>query len=202
MSDRQRGIVGTRDRILDAAAGLMRERGVTRTTTKEIAKAAGLSEAALYKHFTDKTELLLYVLRERMPGFARVDARPGAGSVEETIAELTRATVDFYLDALPMLGSLMAEPQLMAAQRESLRKYGAGPEHAVRRFADYLRAERDLGRIAPDTDPDAAAALLVGACFQQAFLRYFAEGPSAKPLPDETVSALSATLVRALGVRG
>ncbi|MCO6005808.1 TetR/AcrR family transcriptional regulator [Actinoallomurus purpureus] len=194
--------MGTRDRILDAAAGLMRERGVTRTTTKEIAKAAGLSEAALYKHFTDKTELLLHVLRERMPGFARVDARPGDGSVAGTIAELTRATLDFYLQTLPMLGSLLAEPQLMAAQREAMRKYGAGPEHVVRRFADYLRAERDLGRIAADADPDAAGALLAGACFQQAFLKYFAEGPAAKPVPDETVTALSATLIRALGVRG
>jgi hypothetical protein len=44
--------------------------------------------------------------------------------------------------------------------------------------------------------------MLVGACFQQAFLRYFAEGPSVKPVGDEMVSALSATLVRALNVRG
>ncbi|GAA4611256.1 TetR/AcrR family transcriptional regulator [Actinoallomurus liliacearum] len=189
----------TRDRILDAAAGLMRERGIARTTTKEIAKAAGLSEAALYKHFADKTELMLAVLRERMPGVARVDVRPGVGSVAETVAALTRATVDFYLEALPMLGSLLGDPRLMAAQRESLRRYGAGPEHLVRRLADHLRAERDLGRIAADANLDAAAALLAGACFQQAFFRYFAEGPDAKPVPDATVTALSGTLLRALG---
>jgi AcrR family transcriptional regulator len=193
--------VTTRDRILDAAAGLMRERGVARATTKEIAKAAGLSEAALYKHFADKTELMLHVLRERMPGSARVDLRPGTGTVADAITTFTRATVDFYLDALPMFGSILGDPRLMAAQRESLRKYGAGPEHPVRRFADHLRAERDLGRIAADADPDAAAALLAGACFQQAFFRYFAEGPGAGPVPDATVDALSATLLRALAQR-
>lgn len=190
--------MGTRDRILDAAAGLMRERGVARTTTKEIAKAAGLSEAALYKHFTDKTGLLLDVLHERMPGSARVELRPGTGSVADTIAALTRSLLDFYLEALPMFGSLLGDPQLMAAERESLRKYGAGPEQPVGRFAGYLRAERDLGRIAADVDPDATAALLAGACFQQAFFRYFAEGSAATPVPDATVTALSATLLRAL----
>ncbi|MCO5967204.1 TetR/AcrR family transcriptional regulator [Actinoallomurus soli] len=189
----------TRDRILDAAAGLMRERGVARTTTKEIAKAAGLSEAALYKHFSDKTELMLAVLRERMPGFARMAPRPGTGSVAETVAALTRAIADFYLEALPMLGSLLGDPRLMAAQRESLRQYGAGPEHLVRRFAAYLRAERDLGRIPAGADTDAAAALLTGACFQQAFLQYFTEGPDARPVPDATVNALSTTLLRSLG---
>src|ERR1700760_4013925 len=57
----------TRDRILDAAAHVMRTRGFARTTPKEIARAAGYSEATLYKHFTDKTDLFLAVLKERLP---------------------------------------------------------------------------------------------------------------------------------------
>src|ERR1700733_13336135 len=57
----------TRDRILDAAAHVMRTRGFARTTTKEIARAAGYSEATLYKHFLDKTDLFLAVLKERLP---------------------------------------------------------------------------------------------------------------------------------------
>ncbi|GAA0324182.1 hypothetical protein [Actinoallomurus spadix] len=36
--------------------------------------------------------------------------------------------------------------------------------------------------------------------FQQAFVRHFAEGPDATPVPDATVTALSATLLRALGM--
>jgi len=194
------GRLRTRDRILDAAAELMRTRGIIRATTKEIAKAAGLSEATLYKHFRDKEEMLLDVLRERMPGLPRVDVVPGTGSVGGNLATLARATSDFYQETLPMLGSLLSEPQLMAAHRESLRKYGAGPQHAVARFTDYLRAERDLGRVSADADPDTAAALLVGACFQQAFLRYYAEGPDAAPAPQETVAALTGMLVRALAV--
>jgi AcrR family transcriptional regulator len=190
----------TRERILDAAAELMRTRGVVRTTTKEIAKAAGFSEATLYKHFRDKEEILLVVLRERMPGDGGVPVRPGEDSVGKNLFRLARSALDFYRETFPMLGSLLSEPALMAAHRTSLSKYSAGPQHAVGRVAAYLRAEQDRGRIPADADPDAAASLLVGACFQQAFFLYYAGGPSAPPAPDETATALARTVARALAV--
>jgi AcrR family transcriptional regulator len=191
--------VETRDRILDAAAELMRTRGIVRTTTKEIAKAAGFSEATLYKHFRDKEEILLRVLRERMPGDSRIQVRPGEDTVGRNLFRLARSALDFYRETFPMLGSLLSEPSLMAAHRASLSKYSAGPQHAVERVAAYLRAEQQGGRIPADADPDTAAALLIGACFQQAFFLYYADAP---PAPDETATALARTTARALAVDG
>jgi AcrR family transcriptional regulator len=188
----------TRDRILDAAAELMRTRGIVRTTTKEIAKAAGFSEATLYKHFRDKEELLLHVLRDRMPGFARIEITPGESRVEDNVWRLMRGALDFYREAFPMLGSLLSEPRLMATHHANISRYGAGPQRAVERIAAYFRAERELGRLAADTDPEAAAALLAGVCFQQAFFAYFAGGTAAEPVPDETVTVLARTLTRGI----
>jgi AcrR family transcriptional regulator len=190
--------MATRDRILDAAAELMRTRGIVRTTTKEIAKAAGFSEATLYKHFRDKEEILLRVLRERMPGFPGADVEAGRGTLEDNVFRLVRGALDFYREAFPMLGSLLSEPRLMMAHSASIGRYGAGPRHAVDRIAVYFHAERDLGRVAAGTDPEAAAALLAGACFQQVFLCYFADGPAAPRVPDAMAAALTQTLLRAL----
>jgi AcrR family transcriptional regulator len=192
--------VTTRDRILDAAAALMRTRGVLRTTTKEIAREAGFSEATLYKHFRDKEELLLRVLRERMPGFARVEVTAGEDNVAGNVFRLVRGALDFYREAFPMMGSLLSEPALMAAHQASIGRYGGGPRHAVDRIAAYFHAERDLGRVPAETDPDAVAALLAGACFQQAFFAYFAGGPDAAPVPDDVATALTRTLLAALSV--
>lgn len=188
----------TRDRILDAAAELMRTRGIVRTTTKAIAQAAGFSEATLYKHFRDKEELLLHVLGERMPGFGRVKVTPGDGRVEDNLFQLIRGSLDFYREAFPMLGSLLSEPLLMTAHHTAISRYGAGPGRPVERIADYFRAEQGLGRVAADADPDAAAALLAGACFQQAFLRYYAGGAAAAAASDEVATALTRTLIRAV----
>lgn len=167
--------------MLDAAADLMRTRGIAGTTTKEIAKAAGFSEAALYKHFRDKATLLLSVLRERMPAADAMFPQPSDGELRANLLAIARGTLVFYVEAYPMFASLMAEPDLLTAHRDSLRKYDAGPAHAVTRVADYLRAEQALGRVSADADPDATAALLIGACFQNAFFVFYEGTPLADP---------------------
>ncbi|MCD0446617.1 TetR/AcrR family transcriptional regulator [Glycomyces sp. A-F 0318] len=167
--------MGTRDRILDAAASVMRDRGVAHATTKEIARVADCSEALLYKHFPSKTALLLHVLQERMPAFG-AKAVPGEATVEANLEAVARSAARFYLRGFPMMASAVAQPELLAALRDALAEHGAGPGRPVDAVADYLAAEQRLGRVAATADPDAAAALLMGACFQQGFLAYFNGG--------------------------
>jgi AcrR family transcriptional regulator len=166
--------------MLDAAAHVMHTRGLARATTKEIAKAAGYSEAALYKHFRDKTDLFLAVLSERTPNtlaalLGGLQGRVGQGTVRQTLTEVARAATDFYQHNFPMAASLFSEPQLLAAHRTALRERDAGPQHVNSALAGYLAAEQDRGRIRPGVDPQAAAALLLGACLQHAFLSHFTD---------------------------
>lgn len=189
---------GTRDRMLDAAAEVMRSRGLARTTTKEIAKAAGYSEAALYKHFQDKTDLFLAVLAERVPsslGTLLAALTPGAGTVAGTLKRVATGAIEFYTETFPMAASLFSEPRLLAAHREALHRRGAGPQRVNTLLAAYLAAERDLGRINADADPYAVAALLLGACLQHAFLAHFDSGLDG---PDQFAAALVNTLVTGL----
>ncbi|MFC0601848.1 TetR/AcrR family transcriptional regulator [Streptomyces palmae] len=171
------GKAPTRARILDAAANLMVTVGLTRTTTKEIARAAGCSEAALYKHFRDKEEIFIRVLKERAPrlsdALGELSARAGRGEVAEHLREVTRIAVAFFRQSFAMGASLFASPDLLAAHRRRLAEDGTGPHEMPRLLADYLRAEQALGRLSADIDPDAAAALLIGACFHRAFLTLF-----------------------------
>ena len=90
----------TRERILDAAAEVMETLGLARATTKQIAGAAGYSEATLYKHFDDKSELLLAVLGERLPALVgllkRLPDEAGQGVVAERLEEVANQAVRFY----------------------------------------------------------------------------------------------------------
>jgi AcrR family transcriptional regulator len=181
--------LSARERILDAAADLMRRHGVPRATTKEIAKASGYSEALLYKHFRDKEELMLSVLKERMPPFTAM-AVPGEGTVESNLVAVVHGALRFYRLTFPMMASVAAQPALLRATREALRKYGAGPQEPVQALARYLEAERGLGRVAAGADAQAVAALLMGACFQQGFLHYFAEGDDGPDLPESFARGL------------
>ncbi len=49
--------LATRERLLDAAEVMFRERGVTRTSLADVAAAAGVTRGAVYWHFEDKADL-------------------------------------------------------------------------------------------------------------------------------------------------
>ncbi|TJZ54480.1 TetR/AcrR family transcriptional regulator [Streptomyces piniterrae] len=204
----------TRSRILDAAALLMTTVGLTRTTTKQIAREAGCSEAALYKHFRNKEEIFVRVLHERVPQFSDALARLPDQAGDERgpaghLQEVTLAAVRFYRRAFPMAASLFASPELLATHRRKLDELGTvGPQTATQHLAAYLKAEQALGRISAGLDPHAAAGLLIGACFHRAFLDLFfgAEAPEGALRPEgeeefaaETVRALLAGLTPPAG---
>ena len=54
-----------REQILQTAVNLFSQRGFKGTTTKEIAKAAGVSEAIIFRHFANKGELYGAILHSK-----------------------------------------------------------------------------------------------------------------------------------------
>lgn len=52
--------------LIRAATGLFAKKGFNGTTTKEIAKAAGISEALVFKHFPTKRALYAAILAEKV----------------------------------------------------------------------------------------------------------------------------------------
>ena len=195
MSNQERTL---RERILDAAEDLLRAQGLARTTTREIAHRAGCSEGSLYVHFDSKEALFLAVLTERMPGLIplvkSLHERVGTGDLRATLEEIARTAIAFYSEVFPMSAAVLATPAL----RDGLRMRGMGPHRANEAIAAYLRRELELGRIRAGASPEAAAALLLGACQQRIFLRRF-HGEQADDTADATfVQELVDTLMGGL----
>ncbi|MFB7996549.1 TetR/AcrR family transcriptional regulator [Streptomyces sp. NPDC056002] len=188
-----------RVRIVDAAHELMLSIGLARATTKEIAKAADCSEAALYKYFANKEELFVTVLSERLPKLgpllSELSKEPGEKSVEENLTEIAREAALFYEQTFPMAASLYAEPQLKRRHEEVLREMGAGPHRPIQGLDAYLRSEQDAGRISRDADTYAAASLLLGACAQRAFAYDMAPDRTPPQSLDEFAAGLARTLL-------
>ncbi|MGI5225693.1 TetR/AcrR family transcriptional regulator [Actinoallomurus sp. CA-142502] len=168
-----------RIRILAAAVSVMRERGVANTTTKEIARVAGVAEGSIYNHFADKTELVAASMAEVAGGIrdalTRLSERVGQNSVEDNLAELAEAQIAFFTDVLPITGAVLGDRDLCARSRdrapESPDDSPPGPVLSHAAVIAYLEAERDGGRLATWARPPYLAALLIGACQQYALLR-------------------------------
>lgn len=169
--------MGTRETIVEAAARVMRDKGLARSTTREIARAAGYSEGTLYKYFESKEDLFLAVLAERLPSLIatlqHLPDRVGQGAVSGTLAEVAALALAFFAETVPIAAPVMAEPALLASHAAAVRRQGGGPDTPNMALAAYLRAEQELGRVRGDASPDAAAAMLFGACFQRVFFRLF-----------------------------
>ncbi|MCW2883660.1 MAG: hypothetical protein QOE54_3239 [Streptosporangiaceae bacterium] len=191
-----------RERILDAAIQVIKERGVTAATTKEIARTAGVSEGSLYNHFANKTALFGSALAQVASGIrgAMIEllSAIGKNTVEDNLSRLASAAVPFYAELLPMTGSALADREVLGWLRRGGPAQGHGPgdpHHpgpvvpgadapqggAVQghvRLITYLEAERSAGRLTEDTRPPYLAAALLGACQQHAFLTLLAGEPA------------------------
>ena len=179
--------VATRERILDAADRVVRAQGVIAATTKRIAAEAGLAEGSLYNHFPDKARLLIHLVLERMPGirqvFARLEADVERRSLEECLTTALTEMIAFYSEALPILGGISADPNLLRLCRISFVESG-GPQRAHEKLAAILANEQARGRMKPDTDPQVLAFLLISSCTEYATLARLL-GPSPMGLTAE-----------------
>jgi AcrR family transcriptional regulator len=143
-----------RDRILAAAVAVIRARGITAATTKEIARGAGVSEGSLYNHFANKTALFAAALAE-VAGTARtamaaLAASAGRNTVEENLVRLAADMVRFYGELLPMTGPVLADPELIAWLREN------GPVNEQRRAAKAQNGVSAKARTRTGPGQDAA----------------------------------------------
>lgn len=120
-----------RERIVAAAIQVIRERGVTRATTKEIARAAKVSEGSLYNHFENKTALFGAAFGAVTSGIRgamlQVASSVGSGTVEGNLERLAAAAIRFYHELLPMTGSALADHDVTAWLRRGRSEPGAGP---------------------------------------------------------------------------
>jgi len=168
---------GTRERLIAATTRLMCERGLARTSTRDIARAAGVAEGALYHHFADKAELLLAVIQAGMGEFKQVvddlALQVGRRSLRANLEQVARAALEFHLRVAPMVCSLYSDRTLLLRVRQILERNKLGPGESGAALAAYLEAEQRLGRVSPGANTRATAELLLAGCFQAAMREHF-----------------------------
>lgn len=156
----------TRARIVDAAAGLIFERGIARTGIQDVQRAAGVSASQLYHYFTDK-QALVHAVVERQ-GQAVLDGQqPLLGHLDSFDA--LQAWRDLLVVGqrrrhcsggcvIGSLASELAESDVQARQRLA-GSFARWQAH----IRDGLTRMRERGELRPDADPDRLALALLAA---------------------------------------
>lgn len=88
----------TKELILEAALQLFCEKGVERTTTKEISKKAGIAEGTLFNYFKTKEDLALYFFQketENLIGWFRSDKRLQQSPLPEKLFAIIHRQLEY-----------------------------------------------------------------------------------------------------------
>jgi AcrR family transcriptional regulator len=193
--------LGTRDRLLIATERLLLEGGLAAVTTQSVARAVGMAEGTIYRHFGSRDELVESTIRERFPcDFERLARelveRAGHGEVESNLQDFVTGVMPLFNVIAPTVAMLAAHPNLATRHYTQLSACGKGPRFYADLVAKYFVAEQQLGRVRSDIDPKAAAGLVSGICFHRALLlQLFGEDPTGLS-NNELPAAIAAILSR------
>ena len=165
--------MSTRQEILRATERLIRRKGLSRVTTKQIAQEVGFAEGTLFNHFRDKSDLFGAVLVENLPPLMEISTsdRAGQGTVGANLREIALAAIKFFDKVVPLAASVFADIELRTQHRAALRRSKGGPHHLFEHLAKYVAAEQSLGRIQPQVDPLGVAVFLLAPCFHWVFIK-------------------------------
>lgn len=106
----------------------------------------------------------------RHMGIGETPATAREKPVESVLTEIATREMRFFTETMPVGAQLAGEPEWVRQRAQRVAQLGSGPRRPTALLSAYLRAEQGQGRIRPDADTDAAAAVLLGACFHAVFL--------------------------------
>jgi AcrR family transcriptional regulator len=175
-----------RARILRSSTELFARRGFAATRTKDVARAAGVSEAMVFKLFPDKESLYRAILAERTGEMERVlplAALAQSGDALDVLLHRIAATVLGRIEDDPsflrllLLSALEGHPLADEFDR-------ARGEGARKLVADHLRRR---GTAPAGVDPDVAARSFLGLVVWFAMARTVFREPGALRLSREQI---------------
>jgi AcrR family transcriptional regulator len=170
----------TRARLLDAAGQVFARRGFHAATVDEVAEAAGYTKGAVYSNFTNKDELFLALLDQRLAAqLQQVEGLYAIESSQDLLAAMRGRTEQEFAAARDF-GVLMVEFSLYAMRNPSAQAELAKRYRQLRgRLAELITKRYARHQSSPPMPPEHLAALAL-ATDAGLFLQYSAE-PGALP---------------------
>jgi AcrR family transcriptional regulator len=149
--------------ILEAACRVFSEGSYRGTTTAELARAAGITEPVLYRHFESKRDLYLACLDETWGGVREMwdvalENEPDSGLWISTIG---RSFVESETERA-IISNLWVQALAEGSEDVVIGEYMKGHMREVHDYAsNVIRRAQEAGGVPPDRDADAEAWIFI-----------------------------------------
>lgn len=148
-----------RDQLLDVAMHLFSRYGLEGTTTKDIAKAAGVSPGLLYHYYESKEELLVDVIKrfKERPDVSRIIIDNDFGSFEEAFLRILNALREYFSRHVDEIWLVVRAAARFPAVEETLRNF----KEDHREFTNFFVKRMQSGEMKALEHPERLAGLLI-----------------------------------------
>lgn len=164
-----------RDQLIQVAVDLFSRKGFNGTTTREIAAAAGVTEAIIFRHFETKEHLYTAIIDQRLKSpdaaewVAEIRRAMDSDDDKAVIRQLIRALIAIHKND-PKFERLMLYAALEGNEIALLYMRQA-TAFIVEDFRNYFSRRRAKRRLA-SINPDAALSAIVGMAKHYALNKY------------------------------
>ncbi len=128
----------TRERLIEATRQVVRDTGYSQATTRTIARAAGVTEGTIYRHFPNKTALFFAAAMDRhtqiVAELSGLPGRAGQGTITGNLTEALTSLAALREDIMPLELAILTDPDLAAGHltrrdgRRQHRPHRPGPQ--------------------------------------------------------------------------
>jgi AcrR family transcriptional regulator len=133
------------DEIITVARILFLKNGI-KASTKDIAKAAGISEAIIYQRFGTKEDFFFAAMKlpkTQLDIIFRIQA--GEGKVAENLVDISLQILDYFREAMPVFLTLISHPSFNMPT--FLKQHNIPAMQLREKLIDYLVEESKLNRV-------------------------------------------------------
>ncbi|MGC4962139.1 TetR/AcrR family transcriptional regulator [Gordonia sp. DT218] len=190
-----------RDEIVTATLAVLRDRGIARLTTREIADRLDISEGSIFYHFGDRKGLVGAVFTESLRplwqfGPTMPPAPHDIAELREVLTVFTARLEEFLEAGLDVLMAAQADRELRAELGGVILENDYGPQRGVIAISGYLRSAQDAGVVDPAVDADVTAHLLIASVFLRHAQPMLVGHSRGLPSRDQTLESIVASLSR------
>lgn len=159
----------TSQKIIDATMALIRDNGYVATTTKDIAKAAGVNECTIFRKFKSKKDIVLNAMEQEK---WRANITPDIfKNISWDLQKDLEMFMNVYMDRItPDFVNLsigLRAPQLYEDTAELIMRV---PQTFITALSDYFKEMEKRGRL-PKMDFDNLAMTVFSSTFGYTFLK-------------------------------
>lgn len=161
--------------LLQIARGVFQAQGHT-ATTRDVARAAGISQAVLYQRFRSKDELFFAAMMPSPPDVDELlgDESEGRTNTQEHLVNIARRLTAYFAVSIPSVLHLATHPTFSSAMTQAHQSFEPLVEALAHRLAT-LQKQKTVGSI----NSHASAEAFIAAFHSLAFMNALADHEAA-----------------------